>query len=442
MKKVLFFISVLLLISFVIFTKFTIGGIILAIYVILSMVATRRNLTLDEIIDISILYGKKSSLVIILFIFIGSLSATWMACGTIPGLVYYGLKFINPNIFLFFVFVICCIVSSILGSAFASTGIIGVALMAIAKTSDINLNLVGAAIISGVYFGDRWSPISVSANLVSSLTGVGIFTNLRNMVKSTIVPFILTSILYLGLSRVFTLDITENLLPNMIMANYNLDIRFIFLPLVAIIVLSILKVNVKISMGISIVMATLIAMFLQNEKLFDVLNYAFNGFYKFNGGELEKIIKGGGVVSMANATIVIVISCLLVGILEKMEILSFLKSKIRNIDSRANLFANMFGIGVISSMIGCNQTVSIIMTEQVMEEVYDSRGLSREDLTVDLENSAVILNGFIPWNSSCFVPCAILEVAFYIAIPLAFFLSLIPICTFIQYKIADRKSLK
>ena len=99
----------------------------------------------------------------------------------------------------------------------------------------------------------------------------------------------------------------------MIMANYNLDIRFIFLPLVAIIVLSILKVNVKISMGISIVMATLIAMFLQNEKLFDVLNYAFNGFYKFNGGELEKIIKGGGVVSMANATIVIVISCLLVG---------------------------------------------------------------------------------------------------------------------------------
>ena len=240
------------------------------------MVATRRNLTLDEIIDISILYGKKSSLVIILFIFIGSLSATWMACGTIPGLVYYGLKFINPNIFLFFVFVICCIVSSILGSAFASTGIIGVALMAIAKTSDINLNLVGAAIISGVYFGDRWSPISVSANLESSLTGVSIFTNLRNMVKSTIVPFILTSILYLGLSRVFTLDITENLLPNMIMANYNLDIRFIFLPLVAIIVLSILKVNVKISMGISIVMATLIAMFLQNEKLFDVLEQIFS----------------------------------------------------------------------------------------------------------------------------------------------------------------------
>ena len=103
----------------------------------------------------------------------------------------------------------------------------------------------------------------------------------------------------------------------------------------------------------------------------------------------------------------------------------------------------MFGIGVIlETVIGCNQTVSIIMTEQVMEEVYDSRGLSREDLTVDLENSAVILNGFIPWNSSCFVPCAILEVAFYIAIPLAFFLSLIPICTFIQYKIADRKSLK
>lgn len=438
MKKILFFVSILFLIAFVLMTKFTIGAIILSIYLILSVISIKRNVTLDEIIDISILYGKKSSLVIILFIFIGVLSAMWMASGTIPGLVYYGLKFINPNIFLFFVFVISCIMSTILGSAFASTGIIGVALMAIAKTSDINLNLVGGAIISGVYFGDRWSPISVSANLVSSLTGINIYTNLKNMVKSTVFPFLLTSGIYLVLSRIYTLDITENLLPNIILSNYNLDARFIFLPLVAIILLSFLRVNVKISMGISIGIAGILAVFLQNESILNILNYIVFGFYKFNGGELEKIIKGGGVLSMANATLVIVISCLLVGILEKMEILSFLKSKIRNIDTRANLFANMFGIGIISGMIGCNQTVSVIMTEQVMEEIYDSRNLSREALTVDIENSAVILNGFIPWNSSSFVPCAILEVAFYKAIPLAFFLSLIPLCTFLQYKILKK----
>lgn len=439
MKKILFFISVLALITFVIVNKFTIGGIILGIYLILTAFSLKKHASLDEIIDISIIYGKKSSLVIILFIFIGSLSAMWMASGTIPGLVYFGLKFINPKIFLLFAFLISCIISSILGSAFASTGIIGVALMAIAKTGDINLSLVGGAIISGVYFGDRWSPISVSANLVSSLTGIDIYTNLKKMVKSTIMPFVLVSIIYLGLSRIFTLDTTENVLPNLIMENYNLDVKFIFLPLISIILLSLLKINVKISMGVSIVIAGLIAMFLQNETLENISRYALTGFYKFNGGPLEKIIKGGGVISMANATLVIVISCLLIGILEKMEILSFLKSRIKNINSRSGLFANMFGIGVIAGMIGCNQTVSVIMTEQVMEEIYDSRNLSREDLTVDLENSAVILNGFIPWNSSCFVPCAILEVVFYKAIPLAFFLYFIPICTYIGYKFIDKK---
>lgn len=418
MKKTLFFISILFLIIFVIATKFIIGTIILGIYLILSLISLKRNITLDEIINISILYGKKSSLVIVLFIFIGALSATWMASGTIPGLVYYGLKFINPNIFLFFVFFISCIISTILGSAFASTGIIGVALMAIAKTSDINLNLVGGAIISGVYFGDRWSPISVSANLVSSLTGVNIYTNLKNMIKSTILPFLLSGGIYFILSRIYTLDTTENLLPNMIVSNYNLDVRFIFLPLIAIIFLSFFRVNVKISMGISIGIAGILSLFLQKESFSNILDYIIFGFYKFDGGELEKIIKGGGILSMKNATLVIVISCLLVGILEKLEILSFLKSKIKNIDTRASLFANMFGIGIVSGMIGCNQTVSVIMTEQVMEEIYDSRNLSREALTVDIENSAVILNGFIPWNSSSFVPCSILEVAFYKAIPL------------------------
>lgn len=439
MKKGIYFLSLLLLILFVLKTKFTIGGIILGIYIILSLISIKKDVTLDEIIDISILYGKKSSLVIILFIFIGSLSAMWMSSGTIPALVYYGLKLINPKIFLFFVFFISCIISTILGSAFASTGIIGMALMAIAKTGDINLSLVGGAIISGVYFGDRWSPISVSANLVSSLTGVDIYTNLKNMIKSTVVPFILTSIIYILLSQIFTLDTGETTLPKIIMESYNLDIRFIFLPLVSIILLSFFRVNVKISMGISIIIAGIIAIFLQNEKLISILQYALTGFYKFNGHPLEKIIKGGGVISMANATLVIVISCLLIGILEKMEILSFLKSKIRNISTRSGLFLNMIGISILAGMIGCNQTVSVIMTEQVMEEIYDSRNLSREALTLDLENSSVLLNNFIPWNSSCFVPCAILEVAFYKAVPLAFFLYFIPLWTFIYYKFNGKK---
>lgn len=439
MKKGIYFLSLLLLILFVLKTKFTIGGIILGIYIILSLISIKKDVTLDEIIDISILYGKKSSLVIILFIFIGSLSAMWMASGTIPALVYYGLKFINPKIFLFFVFFISCIISTILGSAFASTGIIGMALMAIAKTGDINLSLVGGAIISGVYFGDRWSPISVSANLVSSLTGVDIYTNLKNMIKSTIIPFILTSLIYIVLSQIFTLDTSETTLPKIIMENYNLDIRFIFLPLISIILLSFLKINVKISMGISIIIAGIIGIFLQGEKFINLLQYAFSGFYKFNGHPLEKIIKGGGVISMANATLVIVISCLLIGILEKMEILSFLKSKIRNISTRSGLFLNMIGISILAGMIGCNQTVSVIMTEQVMEEIYDSRNLSREELTLDLENSSVLLNNFIPWNSSCFVPCAILEVVFYKAVPLAFFLYFIPLWTFISYKFCSKK---
>ncbi len=229
MKRAAFlFLFCFLLLHMSIMNKFTLGIIVLGVYAGFALLALKRNNTIDSVINISLEYSKKSKVVLIIFLFVGALTASWLSSGTIPGIVYFGIKFINPALFIFFTFLITSIVAFFLGSSFGTASTIGIALMAIARSGNIDVNITGAAIISGMYFGDRWSPLSSSANLVASLTGIDIYSNLKNLVKSMIIPYILTSLFYIFLSKNYILNTSESTISQLISSTYNLDIRFIF----------------------------------------------------------------------------------------------------------------------------------------------------------------------------------------------------------------------
>ena len=159
MKKILFLFMFFFLFSYVAVNKFTLGIIVFIVYMGFALLALKKGNTLNSVIDISFEYSKKSKVVLIIFIFVGALTASWLSSGTIPGIVYFGIKFINPGLFIFFSFLITSIIAFFLGSSFGTASTIGIALMTIARSGNINVNIVGAAIISGIYFGDRWSPL-------------------------------------------------------------------------------------------------------------------------------------------------------------------------------------------------------------------------------------------------------------------------------------------
>ncbi len=439
MKKALFLGVLSVILFYIIKTKFLLGMAVFAVYAVFFLLSAAKKNSVESIINISYTYSKKSKIVLSVFLFVGALTASWLASGTIPGIVFYGIKFINPTFFVFFTFLITSIVAFFLGSSLGAASTIGVALMAIAKSGDINVNIVGAAIISGIYFGDRWSPLSSSANLVSSLARVDIYSNLKNMIKSMIAPYILTSVFYTFLSKSYVLDMSKSNLPDLILQNYNLDARFIFIPLVSIIVFSLLRINVRISMAVSIVLASFVAFMVQREKVMDIVNYLVLGFYKFDGTALEKIIKGGGVKSMLNASALIVVSCALIGVFEQLKILDYIKSKIDNIKTRAELFRNTVIVSIITSMIGANQTIAVIMTEQIIEKVYDEKKIEKIDLAKDIENSAIVIPAIIPWNIACYLPCTMLGISSFKFIPYAFYIWLIPLCTYIYYRFIEKK---
>ena len=146
---------------------------------------------------------------IIMLLLIGSLAGTWLISGVIPTMIYYGLQIINPKIFLFATAIITAIVSIATGSSWSTIATIGIALLGIGTAIGLPLGLIGGAIISGAYFGDKMSPLSDTTNMAAAISGVDLFDHIKYMMYTTIPSFIISLILFLCIGFYFTSDISS-----------------------------------------------------------------------------------------------------------------------------------------------------------------------------------------------------------------------------------------
>src|SRR3546814_14771087 len=95
----------------------------------------------------------------------------WIASGTVPTLIYYGLTILSPQIFLAAAMVLCSIVSLSLGTSWGTVGTVGLALMGIGAGFGIPMFWTAGAVGSGAFFGDKVSPLSVPTHLAPPVPG-------------------------------------------------------------------------------------------------------------------------------------------------------------------------------------------------------------------------------------------------------------------------------
>ena len=183
--------------------------------------------------------------ILIIFMLIGTITAVWRACGTIAFIVYYASLVAVPQAMVLIAFLLCCFVSFLMGTAFGSAATIGVICMTLANSMNIPVIYAGGAVISGIFFGDRCSPMSSGAHLISELTDTDIFNNIKTMTKTALVPFIATTVLY-GIIGILINSGTGSGMTFHIFADYyNLSL-FTIIPAVIIILFSLLKISASI----------------------------------------------------------------------------------------------------------------------------------------------------------------------------------------------------
>ena len=357
--------------------------------------------------------------ILLVFILIGMITALWRASGTIAFIVYMGSKLISPSILILLTFLLCSILSVLIGTSLGTAATMGVICASIGKAMEVNPYYVGGAVLSGIYFGDRCSPMSTSALLIAELTKTNLYTNIKLMIKTSIIPFVVTCLFYLFLGFKSTVsninvDVTE-----IFKQNYNLNI-IVIIPAILIIILSILKIDVKKTMLVSIVISFIIAMFIQRDSIVALIKYCIFGYHHTNE-KLNLMMKGGGILSMVSVSLIVGISSSYSGIFKETKMLVSLKKYLKEFSKRTSNYFVIFISAIVSGAIACNQSLGTILTNELCGELVE-----KQEMAIILENTVILLVGLIPWNIAMGVPLKTIGVGFLSGI-YAFYLYSLPL---------------
>lgn len=408
-----------------------IGFLLIACWVIFALISVKEGYNIKSILMMSYAGGKKSLVVVKTLLLIGAVTGAWMASGTIPGIVYYCLRLIRPDTFILFTFLICCASSFLIGSATGTASIVGLPLIIIARSGNVNLNITAGAIIAGVYFGDRCSPMSSSAVLVSELTNTNLFTNIKNMFKSSIIPFILSIGFYFEFSKLNPLKVVNINLTNELRRTFKIE-YLILVPVLVILLLCFLKVKIQYAMVLSIIAAVIVGILVQGHGPLQVLNYIFLGYKLNNHNILHNIIEGGGIISMIKTCFVVFIACVLAGILEGIKTFDGIKKTLANMKLKGSLLYSLTTlISTITAAFGCTQSFAVVLTDEIMKDCYENE--ENYQLALNIENSCILTSALIPWNIAALLCTTILNVNMYGFVPYAFFLYIFPLVYFLYF---------
>lgn len=357
-----------------------------------SLYARRSGFSWAEILRMAFRGIWKIRGILITFVLIGTMTALWRAAGTLPVVVCYAAGLIRPSVFLLMTFLLNCAVSVLTGSAFATSATMGVICAAMGRTAGISMQLTGAAVLSGAYFGDRCSPIATSALLVAELTHTNIFDNIKNMLRTALVPFLLACAVYAGLG-LHAVPSGELLNLRALFAR-ELRLHWIaILPVVVIMLLSLRRVDAKTAMAASILTAVPLAVFLQKFAPADLLRISLFG-YRASDPEAAVMLNGGGIAAFVKITGIVSLSASYAELFQKTDLLVGVKALVERFARRTSPYAAVLGTSVLSAMLACNQTLTVMLTKQLCEEVEPEN--SR--LALGLEDSAVIIAALIPWS--------------------------------------------
>lgn len=386
--------------------------------------------TLKNTLDIAIAGTKKSYLLVFIFVLLGAFSASWFISGTIPALIYYGIKIINPNYFYVFSFLITSLFSFLIGSSFGTVGTIGLVMVSLARGIGLDIYIVAGSIISGAYFGDRGSPMSSSANFVAILTETEIYSNVKGMFKASILPYLITLSLYFYLGKNIEPKFIENNILTLLNQNFYLDF-LVFIPMIYLVIMCLLKKNIRHTILVSIFLSLIIGWFLQNYEDKNFIKVLIYGFKLPIENELYNVIRGGGIFSMGTAMVMALLSCGLVNIVDKLGILKLVSEKIGVVKSEWKIYLYTIVVAILTATISCSQSTSILLTSQIMKKIYKKNGFTKELLALDIENSSVVLSSLIPWNIAIAVPALMLDISAVKIIPYSLYLFILPVIVMI-----------
>jgi NhaC family Na+:H+ antiporter len=404
--------------------------------------------------------GVASALLILLFI--GALSGSWMISGVIPTLIYYGIKIIHPDFFLVTTCIICSLVSVMTGSSWTTIATIGIALFGIGKVQGFSEGWIAGAIISGAYFGDKISPLSDTTVLASSVTGTPLFQHIKYMMITTVpsMTITLTIFLVVGFTHETASSFEINEFIDALSGAYNISLWLLLVPLIMI-VLIIKRIPPIITLFLSAMAAGVAALIFQPELLHQIagsgiqnVSSLFKGlimtFYdstqiETGNATLNELTETRGMSGMLNTIWLIICAMCFGGSMTASGMLASITSVfLRFMKRTAGTVSATVASGMFLNICTADQYLSIILTGDMFKNVYNQKGYESRLLSRTIEDGVTVTSPLIPWNTCGMTQSTVLGVSTLTYLPYCFFNLISPLMSILVaatgYKIV--KSIK
>ena len=376
----------------------------------------------------------------VVLIVIGAMIAVWIASGTIPMVIYMGLKFISPKIFLLSALILSSFTSLATGTSWGTLGTVGLALIGIGNAMGIPSPMTAGAIICGAYFGDKMSPLSDSTILAASVSGTDVMTHVKHMLWTTVPAYAITAIMFVILGLQHVSGVYDTSTANEIMATFSQFYNFSlweFLPIGIVLVLLVANTPSIIALMIGTISGMFVAVLHQNVVLGQLLNYMVNGFVIDTGSSfVDILLNRGGIMSMMSAFLAIFLALCISGMLDKTGVLSVLVNPLikKCGNSTFKIIACTAVLTYVTNAIGSSMLFASIVTATLMKDIFSENHIAPENLSRTLEDAGTFGAVLIPWNSNAIYASQMLGVTPLAFIPYCFLNWITPVIDLIYAK--------
>ena len=385
-----------------------------AIAIVLGL---NKGVLFKSMIDAVSLNLKSITGAILILLFVGALSGTWLISGIIPSMIYYGLQVLHPSVFLPSCLIICAIISVSTGSSWTTSATVGIALIGIGRAIDIPVGMVAGAVISGAYFGDKLSPLSDTTNLAPAVSGSDLFTHIKYLTITT-VPTVIITLIVLSIINLFIVSsgpTDHQSLLNTINDTFHISPLLFIVPLMVIFMIF-KKTPPLIALFIGTVLGGLFAVIFQTSIINHISGNSeltFSGAYQvvlnaitietsIDSGDpiLNELFNSGGMKGMLNTIWLVICAMVFGGIMEAIGALKKISSSLLELGkSTFSIFASTVGSCLAINLTASDQYLSIVIPGKMFSKAYEDKGLAPENLSRTLEDSGTITSVLIPWNT-------------------------------------------
>ena len=381
----------------------------------------------------------KAGVSIMILFLIGMLSGAWMIGGVVPTLICYGVKIMNPHLFLVCACIICAIVSLLTGTSWTTVATIGVALLGIGTALGVPAPWSAGAIISGAYFGDKLSPLSDTTILASSSTGTDLFVHIKYMLFTTIPSMTLTLIIFLvaGFFLVDASAVNVQTFSEGLSRTFHVSPWTLLVP-VATGALIALRLPSLAVLFISALLGGASAVLLQGDVLLSVVGEKLPsavGYYKAlmttffasthiaTGSEaLDRLVSTRGMSGMLTTVWLILCAVSFGGVMYAGGMLRTIADvALACVRGLAGLVGATVFTGAVMNVAAGDQYISILITADMFRDAYRGKGLESRLLSRTIEDSSTVTSVLVPWNTCAMAQSTSLGIATVAYLPFCFF---------------------